>query len=85
MKNGKGGIGGPEIDRRGALECTIWAGIPDNRRGPAARRGCEKPERVSAADLIWKEKLDMSVTPIEAIMSLLVTGVFVGLMLALGS
>ena len=62
----------------------------DNQRGPAGRRGCQKPEpvpshRTSAADLIWKEKLDMSVTPIEAIMSLLVTGVFVSLMLALGS
>ena len=40
---------------------------------------------MSAADLIWKEKLDMSVTPTEAIMSLLATGVFVSLMLALGS
>jgi hypothetical protein len=46
-------------------------------------RGPSK-EHESAADLIWKEKLDMSVSPAEAVVSLLATGVFVGLMLALG-
>ena len=32
MKNGKGGIGGPEIDRRGALECID---LGRNTRQPA--------------------------------------------------
>jgi hypothetical protein len=59
-------------------------------RGPSARRGCQKPERapserMSAADLIWKEKLHMSVTPTEALVSLLAIGVSVSLMFALGS
>jgi hypothetical protein len=83
---------------RTALDSRSWDHAADRARdgpedGPSELRDpetcfgegkVESKHHESAADLIWKEKLDMCVTPTEAAVSLLATGVLVGLVLALG-